>query len=181
MKRPGVNRLSWTTRAGLAALVGAAAACAWAETAAAAVSATEPETRLNLLGVFAHATVPVQAIMAGLMAAALASLAIWASQLTAKTPGAGRLAFLSGVTAASPLLGLAAATYSLLNSCIGIANVRPAPDLTTLAPGLAEALTSVLLALLAAVIALIARRHLESRSGGGAAREPAARGATALS
>lgn len=174
----GVSRMGWTTRAGLVGLIGTAAACVWAETAAAAVSGDAPETRLNLLGVFAHATVPVQAIMAGLMAAALTSLAIWASQITARTPGAGRLAFLSGVTAASPLLGLAAATYSLLNSCIGIANVRPVPDLTTLAPGLAEALTSVLLALLAAVIALVARRHLESRSGGGAAREPAGRPAT---
>jgi hypothetical protein len=176
-----MTRTGWMTRAGLAALIGTAAACAWAETAAAAVSGPPPEPRLNIVGVFAHATVPVQAIMAGLLAAALASLAIWAMQLAARTPSPRRLDFLSGLTAAAPLLGLAAAAYSLLNSCIGIANVRPAPDLTILAPGLAEALASVLLALLASAIALIARRHLESRSGGGPAREAAARGATALS
>src|SRR5260370_31043 len=113
--------------------------------------------------------------MGVLLVGLLASLAIWALQLTARTPAPGRIAFLAGVTAASPLLGLAAAAYSLLNSCIGIANVRPTPDLATLAPGLAEALTSVLLALLASVIALIAWRHLEGRSSGAAPREPAAK------
>ena len=170
----------WMTRTGLTVLIGAAAVFAGAEVAAAATGVVPPDQRLTLMKVFAHATVPVQVIMGVLLLGLLASLALWAAQLTAKAPSPGRLAFLSGVTAASPLLGLASAAYSLLNSCIGIANVRPTPDLATLAPGLAEALTSVLLALLAAAIAVIARRHLESRSGGAAPREPAAKGATVL-
>ena len=168
------------TRAAIAALVAAAAAFAGAEVAMAATGAVPPDQRLTILKVFGHATVPVQVILGLLLLATLASLAIWAMQLTARTPAPGRLAFLAGVTAASPLLGLAAAAYSLLNSCIGIANVRPTPDLATLAPGLAEALTSVLLALLASAIALIAKRHLEGRSGGVGARAPMTKGATAL-
>ena len=48
-------------------------------------------------------------------------------------------------------------------SFIGMANVRPAPGLTVLAPGFAEATLAIMLGLLATTVAVVCERHLEGR------------------
>jgi hypothetical protein len=123
-----------------------------------------PAERLSLAPMFAHAHPLVQVALAVLALALLASLVLWIGQLTprARRP-ASALAGLAGIAAAAPLLGLAAAAYGLMDSFIGIANVRPVPSLSILAPGFAEAMLCVTLGLLAATIATVGRHHLKAR------------------
>jgi len=129
------------------------------------------EHRLTLLKVLAHATPTVQVVVFGLLAAVLVSVAVWAVQMA---PGRRResteasLAFLSAVLTAGPLFGLAAASYGLLDMSIGLANVRPTPDVTVLAPGFAEASLCLLLGVLAAAVAAGFRAHLSHRLAGAA-------------
>jgi biopolymer transport protein ExbB/TolQ len=89
---------------------------------------------------------------------------LWLGQLTprARRPAAA-VAGLAAIAAAAPLLGFAAAAYGLMDSFIGIANVRPVPSLSILAPGFAEAMLCVTLGLLAATIATVGRHHLKAR------------------
>ena len=54
-------------------------------------------------------------------------------------------------------------SYGLLAICVGITNKRPGPTLLALAPGLAEALLSLGLGILAAAIATVAHHHLRAR------------------
>ncbi|MDB5424283.1 MAG: hypothetical protein JWQ29_1699 [Phenylobacterium sp.] len=141
--------------------------------------------RLTLAGIFAHAGLPVKVVLFGLLAASLAAAAVWVVQLV--RPGqrlAAASAWLSGLAAAAPLVGLLGASYTSLNCFIGISNVRPTPSLTLLAPGLAEASLSVGLGLLAAALATLGHRHLQARLLGAdaAAPKPAAEtGAGAVS
>jgi biopolymer transport protein ExbB/TolQ len=91
----------------------------------------------------------------------IAAIAAWISQLAQEKRDAMRSdGVLSSVLVAAPLFGLTAAAYGLLDMSIGIANVRPTPDLTILAPGLAEASLCILLGLLAASLAAAFRAHL---------------------
>ncbi|HEY2751966.1 MotA/TolQ/ExbB proton channel family protein [Phenylobacterium sp.] len=124
--------------------------------------------RLTLSGVFAHASIPMKAVVWGLVAAALAAVATWLLQVVRIRQGrsngtAGAIAYLSAQAAAAPMFGLFGMAYALLNGFIGIANVRPTPSLTVLAPGLAEASLSLGLGLLAAAIAVVGDRHLRAR------------------
>lgn len=124
-------------------------------------------TRLSGAMVVTHATPVVQAIMALLGLSIVTAAALWAIQAIQGDRAdparrARRLAMLSAIAASAPLLGLTAAAYTVLNCFIGIANVRPSPDLATLAPGLAEATMSVMLGLLAAALAAGARRVLDA-------------------
>ena len=122
--------------------------------------------RLSLAGVFADATPVNQVMMALLVGATLASVAIWATSLLklgrGEVPvvGLGRLKI---VRSAGAMLGLLGASYTLLNGFIGMANVRPAPGLTVMAPGWAEATFLVMLGLLASTVAVICERHLEGK------------------
>jgi hypothetical protein len=61
------------------------------------------------------------------------------------------------------LLGLAAAAYGLMDACIGLANVRPVPSLSILAPGLAEAFFCITLGALASAIASVGGQQLKAR------------------
>lgn len=137
---------------------------------------------LTVAGVFLDASVEVKLALVGLIAAIVASVVVWALELAAirkgrleKTPA--RLAFLGAVSGAAPLLGLATSAYVLLNIALGVSNVRPTPSAAVVAPGVAEALTAVTLALLAAGVATALRRHLEGRMamwrGAGQALAPA--------
>ena len=124
------------------------------------------DQRLTLVKVLAHATPAVQVIIFGLILAVMTSVALWAVQAPggrSRESAQRTLAFLSAVLIVGPLLGLTAASYGLLDMSIGIANVRPTPDLSTLAPGLAEASLCVLLGLLAAAFAAGFRAHLAQR------------------
>lgn len=133
------------------------------------IYAPVPEAqRLTLVKVLEHATHLNQLIFALLIGSALVSAAIWAVQATRPAPsraGAG-LAFLSGVLVVSPLLALAAAAYQLTHMSLGVANLRPTPDVATLAPGFAEMSLLVFLGLAAAGVAAAGRVHLSLRSGG---------------
>ncbi|MEO8112812.1 MAG: MotA/TolQ/ExbB proton channel family protein [Phenylobacterium sp.] len=122
--------------------------------------------RLTLGAIFSHAGPINQVVLWGLLAAALGAAAAWAVQTarvhqgrSAGLPGA--MAYLSGLSAAGPLIGFFGALYSLLDSAIGVANVRPVPSLSILAPGIAEGALCAALGLLAAAIAVIGHRHLK--------------------
>lgn len=157
-------------RAGLAAAALLAAAPAFAQTAPTdpTFSSIPAADRLTLAGVFAHATIPVKVVLWGLAAALIAAVAVWIIQALrlgqrSSDGVAGGLAYLSAQAVAAPLFGLFGASYALMNCFIGIANVRPTPSLTVLAPGFAEASLSVGLGLLAGAIAVVGGRHLKAR------------------
>lgn len=134
----------------------------------AAFAVVPPSQRLTLPRVFADASVEVQLMLVLLIAAAVASLTVWAMSLgkvgggdpKAVATALGRLRIVrSGATP----LGLLTGCYVLFAGFLGIANVRPAPTLTVLAPGFAEATLAVMLGLLASALAVICERHLEAR------------------
>jgi hypothetical protein len=134
--------------------------------------------RLTLGGVFAHASMPMKVVVWGLTAAVLAAVATWLLQVVirqGRSNGAtGAIAYLSAQAAAAPMFGLFGMAYALMNGFIGIANVRPTPSLTVLAPGLAEASLSLGLGLLAAAIAVVGERHLQAKLRASGRAEPAA-------
>jgi biopolymer transport protein ExbB/TolQ len=124
--------------------------------------------RITLTDVFAHASLPMQVLLTGLLAATLAAVVVWFLQLgklsRRRSDGvAGAIAYLSALAASAPLIGLFGVGWAMLACSIGIANVRPTPTLTVLAPAFAEASLSICLGLLAAAVAAIAHRHLKAR------------------
>lgn len=160
----------------LGAAATAAAGAAAAQTAVYVPGETPPATftlvpadeRLTFAGVVADASVEVQAMMAILAVATLASAAVWATSLgkvgRADAKGlAGALARLRIVRSGATPLGFLTAAYVLFAGFIGMANVRPAPGLTVLAPGFAEATLAIMLGLLATTVAVVCERHLEGR------------------
>jgi hypothetical protein len=121
-------------------------------------------SNLTLIDVFAHAKPLIMLIFAGLIvAAAYAAFVYIRGVLAHRNEPARGLGFLAALASGGPLLGLLGAAYGLLDMCIGIANVQPAPSVTTLAPGYAEAALSVTLGLLAGAIGVIGHRHLKVR------------------
>ena len=125
------------------------------------------EQRLNLLSVLSHAKPVVLVFMFLMVLMLVAAVAVWISQLAQgrRSAGIGENV-LSSVLVAAPLFGLTAAAYDLLDMSIGIANVRPSPDLVVLAPGFAEASLCILLGLLAASLAAAFRAHLRLSASG---------------
>ena len=154
-----------------AAMLGAAARSADAVVAsgpAVGYQVVPAEARLTLVGVLANATPTVQILMVVLIAATLIVVVIWAVSLPKVGQGdakglAGALGRLRIVRSSGALLGLLAASITLLSGFIGMANVRPTPTLAVLAPGWAEAALAVMLGLLASSVAVICERHLEGR------------------
>jgi len=119
---------------------------------------------LTIIDVFTHAKPIVMLVFTGLILATAYAAFLYASGLATRRGERPRsLTFLSALAAGGPLLGLFGAAYGLMDMCIGIANVRPAPSVTVLAPGYAEAGLSVTLGLLAGAIAVIGHRHLRAR------------------
>lgn len=159
----------WGAVAGATLSAGAASAQAVVPSGPAAGYAVVPEAeRLTMGGVLADAAPEVQLVFALLLISTVAALAIWAMSLRkvgqADARGlAGALGRLRIVRYGATPLGLLAASYVIFSGFLGMANVRPAPTLTVLAPGLAEATLAVMLGLLATVIAVICERHLEGR------------------
>ena len=156
-------------RSALAILAVLAATPALGQTVDPPYTVAPPDQRLGMGGVFADASPVMQLVMGGLALAAVAALLVWIVHLAALARGqAGRgliggVAFLSAVGAAGPLVGGFGAAYVLLNGFIGIANIRPEPTLSIMAPGFAEAAASIALGLLAAAIGVIGHRHLQAR------------------
>lgn len=129
--------------------------------------------RLTGLAVITHAKPIVMLVMVLLVAAILATVAMWARGLTARRDATGSsIAALGGIAASAPLFGFFAAAYGLMDGCIGIANVRPVPSLSILAPGLAEAFLAIALGLLAAALATLGRHHLNARRLAAATADP---------
>jgi hypothetical protein len=127
-----------------------------------------PGERLTFAGVIADAAPEVQVLMALMFAGAIGALAVWASSLGKVGKGdakavAGALGRLKIVRSGATPLGFLTAAYVLFSGFLGIANVRPTPTLTIMAPGFAEAMLAIMLGLLASVVAVICERHLEGR------------------
>ncbi|HEX7946729.1 MAG TPA: hypothetical protein VF495_18820 [Phenylobacterium sp.] len=153
----------WTALAGAGVAAGAAAA--QPGTGYTVVPAAE---RLTVGRVFGDAAPEVQLVFAILLISVVAVLAIWAISLPKVGKGdaaglAGALGRLRIVRSAATPLGFLAASYTLFSGFMGIANVRPAPTMTVMAPGWAEAALAVMLGLLATTVAVVCERHLEAR------------------
>ena len=157
---------TWMTVMAAAAAAGTAAAQPAAEVAA--FTLVPPAERLTVGRVFADAAPEVQLVFALLLISVLAAVAVWAISLPKVGKGdakglagaLGRLRILRSV--ASPL-GLLGASYTLFSGFLGMANVRPAPSISVMAPGWAEAALAVMLGLLAMTVAVACERHLEGR------------------
>lgn len=124
--------------------------------------------RLTIVQVFGNASVEVQLAFAILLLSTLASLAVWVTSLPKVTQAdakglAGALGRLRIVRSGAMPLGFLAASYILFSGFLGISNVRPAPTITVMAPGWAEAALAVMLGLLATMVAVVCERHLEGR------------------
>jgi hypothetical protein len=127
-----------------------------------------PGERLTFADVIADAAPEVQIMMALMFAGAVGAVAVWALSLGKVGKGdakavAGALGRLKIVRSGAAPLGFLTAAYVLFSGFLGIANVRPAPTLTILAPGFAEATLAIMLGLLASAVAVICERHLEGR------------------
>jgi len=130
----------------------------------AAYTVVPPAERLTLGDVFADAAPLNQAIMAGLLVAAVVAVVLWAMRLTRKVDVTGSsLTYFRALKGAGPLLGLLGASYTLLGGFLGLANTRPTPPMSVLAPGYAEATLEVAIGLFAATVAVLCERHLEGR------------------
>lgn len=123
------------------------------------------EERLTLLRIFTHSDWLAQIVFAVLLAAIVATIIVWAVQWIALARGRrawrdSALAYLSAVIVTAPLLAFVRAIYEVMKVCLGLVNVRPAPDLTMFAPAFAEAAMFLLVGTLAAALASAARGHL---------------------
>jgi biopolymer transport protein ExbB/TolQ len=169
-----LRHLTWAAGA-LTFLLGVNAAAQPAAPPDAPLAVVPPSERLTLAGVFADADPVMKLVMAGLALAAVAAAGVWILHGARREPGrgvGGALAYLSALGAAGPLIGFFGAAYCLLHSFIGVSNVRPAPSLTVMAPGFAEALMAAMLGLLASAIAVMADRHLKAKVHARAATAP---------
>ena len=127
-----------------------------------------PEERLTFVRVFFDADIVMQTLMAGLALSAVIAVVVWVVQIArlGKRRSAGfegAVAYLTALSAAGPMIGFFGSAYATFASFLGVANVRPTPSLTILAPGYAEALLAAMLGLLAAAIAVIGRQHLKAK------------------
>lgn len=112
--------------------------------------------------VFMDAALFPKLIMLGLIGAVIATVAICARKLSAGSL-AGGSAFVSGLRLGGPLAGALGASYTALNSALGMANVAYEVTLKILAPGFAEAVLLLGLGLFAGAVAVIGHWALEAR------------------
>ena len=119
--------------------------------------------RLTFAGLVLHAKPVVMLVLAGLVISVVIASLVWIGELAGRSAGRGGRIFLHTLAGAGPLIGFFGAAYGVMDSFIGIANVRPTPALGILAPGYAEAMLSITLGLLAGAIATIGHRHLTAR------------------
>lgn len=112
---------------------------------------------------FMDAAPVVKIVLAGLLLTALAALAILVLGLARSSkgmPGAAR--FLETAMVAAPIAALFGAAWGLITIFLGIANTNVA-NLAVAAPGLAEAILSVAVGLLALLFAVVAYRVVKPR------------------
>ncbi|MBS0490469.1 MotA/TolQ/ExbB proton channel family protein [Phenylobacterium sp.] len=124
--------------------------------------------RLNFAQVFLDASRLNQGVMLILMLMAAAAVVLWAlgigRSLSAQpSRSVAGLRYLKGMWVGALLLGLSGASYTLLASFIGLANVRPTPSLAIMAPGFAEIMAQITLGLAAATLAVICHQDLDAR------------------
>jgi hypothetical protein len=124
--------------------------------------------RLTVVGVFADAAPEMKLLMVLMAAGAIAAVVVWALSLgkvgKADAKGlAGALGRLRIVRSGGAPMGFLGAAYVMFSSFMAMSNIRPAPGLTVVAPGLAEAALAIVLGLLATTVAVICERHLEGR------------------
>jgi hypothetical protein len=131
--------------------------------------------RLTALGVLSQAKPVVMLVLLGLVVAIVYAAFVYIRGVVApRDRRPSGLVFLSALASGGPLVGLFAAAYGVADMFVGVANVRPTPSLTVLAPGFAEAGFCVTLGLLAGAIATVGHRHLTGRTLGSPATAPAA-------
>ena len=162
-----IRPLTWSAGA-LTFLIGANAAAQTVAPPDPPFALVEASERLTIGGVFNDADIVMKLVMGGLLLAGVAALAVWIVQASglgrrSERGTAAAMAYLSALGAAGPLFGFFGSAYCLLMSCIGLSNVRPAPSISIVAPGLAEALLAAMLGLLAAAIATVGHRHLKAK------------------
>lgn len=127
-----------------------------------------PGERLTFAGVFGDASIEMKLLMLVLSAGVVVGLVRWGMGLgRLKAADAGGVAsavgFLRTVGGGGALLGLAGGAYVLLAGFMGVANVRPTPTFTIMAPGYAEASLAVFLGLMASAVGVMCAKHLEGR------------------
>jgi hypothetical protein len=142
-------------RIAIAALIAASAppAVAYAQSAA---------PRFTAASLFVDAALFPKVIVLLLVAAMIAAIVICIRKLASGPRLSGGSAFISGLRAGGPLLGLLGGGYGLLNISIGVAVMQP-QDLYVVMPGIAETIFVILIGLLAGVVAVIAHWAIESR------------------
>jgi hypothetical protein len=113
--------------------------------------------------VFVDAAPFPKLIMLGLIGTVIATLVICGRKLSAGPHLAGGSAFVSGLRLGGPLAGALGASYTALNSALGMANVSYEVTLKILAPGFAEAVLLLGLGLFAGAVAVIGHWALEAR------------------
>ncbi len=124
--------------------------------------------RLSFAQVFLNASPPNQVVMAILVVMGLAALGLWGVGLARAgsaqpSRSVGGLRYLKGMWGGALLLGLSGASYTMLASFIGLANVRPTPSLAIMAPGFAEIMAQIMLGLVAATLAVVCHQDLNAR------------------
>ena len=125
-------------------------------------TASAAERLLTPALVFVYATPFGKLIMLSLVAAMIAAVVITARKLSSGPSLAGGSAFVSNLRLGGPLVGMLGASYSALNSAVGVANFKP-DNLIVIAPGVAESLLVFGLGVLAGSVAVFANWALEAR------------------
>jgi len=151
---------------GMSAAIALSAGGALADPVGNGLTHVPPEALLTYGAVFANAAPVVQIVFLILLTSVVLALVIWTMNIS-RTDNAIRVGTALGrlriIRSAATPLGCLAASYTLFSSFMGMANVRPAPSISILAPGWAEAALAVMLGLLATTIAVTCERHLEAR------------------
>jgi hypothetical protein len=117
---------------------------------------------LNAGSIVQDAALFPKVVLILLAIATIAALVILVRKLLAGPNLAGGSAYLSGLRAGGPLLGLIGAGYGLMNSGIGVATVGPVP-LHEVMPGLIESLFLAIAGLVVGLIAIVAHWAVEAR------------------
>lgn len=139
----------------------AAMLIATASSTAALAQAPKPP-QFTMGTIFSDAAIFPQAIIVILVASMIAAIVIAVRKLLPGAKLSGGSAFVSGLRAGGPLLGLLGATYGFLNMSIGLTVMQP-DNLMVVMPGVAECMFLIVFGLLAGVVAVIAHWAIESR------------------
>ena len=120
--------------------------------------------RLTVGLMFLDAAPVVKIVLVGLLLTAVAALAILLLGLTgASKRMSGAARFLETAMAATPIAALFGAAWGLITIFLGIANTNVS-NLAVAAPGIAEAILSLAIGLLAMLLAVIAYRVVKPRT-----------------